>query len=92
MIAATNASRLRRSATPRTLPTRTRRSRAASATAGRGYRGRLEVDYLVDAGTDRTPRGIHPHAVDERVSLPSVLRTAQTPVLFVADWCGVERR
>jgi acetylornithine deacetylase len=32
------------------------------------------------------------HGVDERVSLPSVLQTAQTLALFVDDWCGVERR
>jgi len=31
------------------------------------------------------------HGVDERVSLPSVLQTAQTLALFIADWCGVER-
>jgi acetylornithine deacetylase len=32
------------------------------------------------------------HGVDERVSLPSVLQTAQTLAVFIADWCGVERR
>lgn len=32
------------------------------------------------------------HGVDERVSLPSVLQTAQTLALFVDDWCGLERR
>jgi acetylornithine deacetylase len=32
------------------------------------------------------------HGVDERVSLPSVLQSAQTLALFVDDWCGLERR
>jgi acetylornithine deacetylase len=32
------------------------------------------------------------HSVDERVSLPSVLRTAQTLALFIDGWCGLERR
>jgi acetylornithine deacetylase len=32
------------------------------------------------------------HGIDERVSLPSVLQTAQTLALFVDDWCGLERR
>lgn len=32
------------------------------------------------------------HGVDERVSLPSVLQTAQTLALFIDDWCGLERR
>jgi acetylornithine deacetylase len=30
------------------------------------------------------------HGFDERVSLPSVLQTAQTLALFITDWCGVE--
>src|SRR6202020_1956289 len=29
------------------------------------------------------------HGVDERVSLPSVLHTAQTLALFIAGWCGL---
>lgn len=29
------------------------------------------------------------HAIDERVSLRSVLQTAQTLALFIADWCGL---
>jgi acetylornithine deacetylase len=32
------------------------------------------------------------HGVDERVSLPSVLQSAQTLALFIDDWCGLERR
>jgi acetylornithine deacetylase len=32
------------------------------------------------------------HSVDERVSLPSVLQTAQAIALFIKDWCGLERR
>ncbi len=32
------------------------------------------------------------HGVDERVSLQSVLRTAQTLALFIDGWCGLERR
>jgi acetylornithine deacetylase len=31
------------------------------------------------------------HGVDERVSMASVLQTAQTLALFITDWCGVER-
>jgi acetylornithine deacetylase len=31
------------------------------------------------------------HGVDERVSMPSVLLTAQTLALFINDWCGVDR-
>jgi acetylornithine deacetylase len=30
------------------------------------------------------------HAVDERVHLPSVTRTAQAIALFIADWCGLD--
>jgi acetylornithine deacetylase len=30
------------------------------------------------------------HAIDERVSMPSVLQTAQTLALFIRDWCGLE--
>lgn len=30
------------------------------------------------------------HAVDERVSLSSLLRVTKTVALFAADWCGVE--
>jgi acetylornithine deacetylase len=32
------------------------------------------------------------HAIDERVLLPSVLASAQTVALFVADWCGLAAR
>jgi acetylornithine deacetylase len=32
------------------------------------------------------------HGVDERVSLPSVLQTAQALALFIDGWCGLERR
>jgi acetylornithine deacetylase len=32
------------------------------------------------------------HGVDERVSLPSLLRSAQTLALFIDGWCGLERR
>ena len=32
------------------------------------------------------------HGVDERVSLTSVLQTAQTLALFIDGWCGLERR
>ncbi len=31
------------------------------------------------------------HGVDERVSLPSVLQSAQTLALFIDSWCGLER-
>jgi acetylornithine deacetylase len=30
------------------------------------------------------------HGIDERVSMPSVIQTAQTLALFIEDWCGVE--
>jgi acetylornithine deacetylase len=29
------------------------------------------------------------HAIDERVSLPSLRRVTKTIALFVASWCGV---
>jgi acetylornithine deacetylase len=32
------------------------------------------------------------HGVDERVSLPSVVQSAQTLAVFIGDWCGLERR
>ena len=35
------------------------------------------------------PHAENEHGVDERVSLPSVLRTAQAIALFIASWCGV---
>jgi acetylornithine deacetylase len=35
------------------------------------------------------PRAERIHSTDERVHLPSMLRTAQTLALFVRDWCGV---
>jgi len=31
------------------------------------------------------------HGIDERVSLPSVLRVTKTLALFAANWCGVRR-
>jgi acetylornithine deacetylase len=46
------------------------------------------------AGTPAVCFGPHAegiHGVDERVSIPSVLQTAQTLALFIHDWCGVER-
>ena len=36
------------------------------------------------------PHAENEHGVDERVSLPSMVRTAQAIALFIADWCGVE--
>jgi acetylornithine deacetylase len=38
------------------------------------------------------PHGEGSHAVDERVSMPTVVQTAQTLALFITDWCGVERK
>jgi acetylornithine deacetylase len=35
------------------------------------------------------PRAEGIHSTDERVHLPSMLRTAQTVALFVRDWCGL---
>ena len=35
------------------------------------------------------PRAERIHSTDERVHLPSMLRTAQALALFVRDWCGV---
>ena len=35
------------------------------------------------------PHAESEHGVDERVSLPSMLRTAQAIALFIADWCGL---
>jgi acetylornithine deacetylase len=35
------------------------------------------------------PHAENEHGVDERVSLPSVVRTAQAIALFIVDWCGV---
>lgn len=32
------------------------------------------------------------HALDERVSLSSLLRVTKTVALFAANWCGVEER
>jgi acetylornithine deacetylase len=34
------------------------------------------------------PHAENEHGVDERVSLPSIVRTAQTLALFIVDWCG----
>jgi len=47
------------------------------------------------AGTPSVCFGPHAesiHGVDERVSLPSVLQTAQTLALFIDGWCGLEGR
>jgi hypothetical protein len=30
--------------------------------------------------------------VDERVSVSSVIQTAQALAMFITDWCGVERK
>ena len=38
------------------------------------------------------PRAEGIHGVDERVWLPSVVETAQTLALFIADWCGLAHR
>jgi acetylornithine deacetylase len=51
--------------------------------------------FALYAGTPAVCFGPHAesiHGVDERVSLPSVLQSAQTLALFIADWCGLERR
>ena len=37
------------------------------------------------------PHAEHYHGFDERVSLESTRRLTQSLVLFVADWCGLER-
>jgi acetylornithine deacetylase len=50
--------------------------------------------FALYAGTPAVCFGPHAesiHSVDERVSLPSVLQTAQALALFIDDWCGVER-
>jgi acetylornithine deacetylase len=36
------------------------------------------------------PRGERIHGIDERVSLRSMLETAQVLALFVRDWSGVQ--
>jgi acetylornithine deacetylase len=36
------------------------------------------------------PHGEGSHAVDERVSMSSVIQTAQALALFITEWCGVE--
>ncbi|KPK04993.1 MAG: acetylornithine deacetylase [Betaproteobacteria bacterium SG8_39] len=38
------------------------------------------------------PKAENIHAFDERVELESLRRVTQAVALFVADWCGVERR
>jgi acetylornithine deacetylase len=51
--------------------------------------------FALYAGTPAVcfgPHGESIHGVDERVSLPSVLQTAQALALFVDAWCGLERR
>jgi acetylornithine deacetylase len=35
------------------------------------------------------PRGEEIHGIDERVSLRSVVESAQVLGLFVRDWCGL---
>ena len=50
--------------------------------------------FALYAGTPAVCFGPHAesiHSVDERVSLPSVLQTAQALALFIDDWCGLER-
>jgi acetylornithine deacetylase len=44
------------------------------------------------AGTPAVCFGPHAeniHGVDERVSIPSMIRTAQVLGLFIRDWCGL---
>ncbi|TIU69123.1 MAG: acetylornithine deacetylase, partial [Mesorhizobium sp.] len=36
------------------------------------------------------PVAEHIHAVDERVSLSSLLRVTKAIALFAASWCGIE--
>jgi acetylornithine deacetylase len=51
--------------------------------------------FALYAGTPAVCFGPHAesiHGVDERVSLPSVLLTAQSLALFIERWCGLERR
>ena len=51
--------------------------------------------FALYAGTPAVCFGPHAesiHGVDERVSLPSVLQTAQALAVFIDDWCGLERR
>jgi acetylornithine deacetylase len=51
--------------------------------------------FALYAGTPAVCFGPHAesiHSVDERVSLPSVLHTAQTLALFIDGWCGLGRR
>jgi acetylornithine deacetylase len=38
------------------------------------------------------PHAENIHAIDERVLLPSVVATAQSLALFIADWCGLAAR
>ncbi|HTP21249.1 MAG TPA: ArgE/DapE family deacylase [Solirubrobacteraceae bacterium] len=50
--------------------------------------------FALYAGTPAVCFGPHAesiHGADERVSLPSVLQTAQTLALFIDGWCGLER-
>ena len=50
--------------------------------------------FALYAGTPAVCFGPHAesiHRVDERVSLPSVLHTAQALALFIDGWCGLER-
>jgi acetylornithine deacetylase len=50
--------------------------------------------FALYAGTQAVCFGPHAesiHSVDERVSLPTVLQTAQALALFIDGWCGLER-
>ena len=50
--------------------------------------------FALYAGTPAVCFGPHAesiHSVDERVSLPSVLQTAQALALFIDGWCGLAR-
>jgi acetylornithine deacetylase len=51
--------------------------------------------FALYAGTPAVCFGPHAesiHGVDERVSLRSVVQSAQTLALFIDGWCGLERR
>ena len=51
--------------------------------------------FALYAGTPAVCFGPHAesiHGIDERVSLQSVLQTAQTLALFIEGWCGLARR
>ena len=51
--------------------------------------------FALYAGSQAVCFGPHAesiHGVDERVSLPSILQTAQALALFIDGWCGLARR